>query len=186
MDPKGWPASLRYLSKAQWADNVDKNAKTAAVQELKSFARLQGAVALDPAGRCRHLRIRVIEEQGHPAFGQRGLFAARNIPPRTFLLEYAGEITLDQCLGSDYVVALNHAVSIDAQRLGNEARFVNDYRGIAVKPNAEFRLFTYGGGTGEARMGIWSGHHNITKGSEILVSYGKAFWKSRTVNKENE
>ena len=30
-------------------------------------------------------------------------------------------------------------LSIDAAKSGNEARFINDYRGVADRPNAEFR-----------------------------------------------
>lgn len=61
--------------------------------------------------------------------------------------------------------------------MGNEARFVNDYRGIANKPNALFiEVKTT---TGEMRMSVWSGSEPIPKGKEILVSYGKAWWRAR-------
>jgi len=62
--------------------------------------------------------------------------------------------------------------------MGNEARFVNDYRGISGKANAVF----LDGRTsfGELKMSIWSSSGEIKKGEEILVSYGKSWWQSRS------
>ena len=93
---------------------------------------------------------------------------------------------------SDYDIALDReaGVSVDAARMGNEARFVNDYRGIRDEgPNAEFRdcwvgrekcvgVFVLGAG--------WSGKRSkgIPKGEEILVSYGRGFWRERASDAE--
>jgi len=69
-------------------------------------------------------------------------------------------------------------VGVDAGAMGNEARFINDYRGIRSKPNAVFvesRTLQ-----GELRMSIWSSTDPIQKGDEILVSYGKSWWRART------
>lgn len=77
--------------------------------------------------------------------------------------------------------------------MGNEARFVNDYRGIRGEgPNAEFREVLFG--SGERGMGVWvmgtgkkggKGKAGIKKGEEIVVSYGRGFWKAR-VDEEAE
>ncbi|WWC61852.1 uncharacterized protein I303_104437 [Kwoniella dejecticola CBS 10117] len=89
------------------------------------------------------------------------------------------------------------SIGIDAAHMGNAARFVNDYRGIndSGGPNAEFRLGK--GENGELQMEIWSlplklnkknrGNQvtaaaaatGISKGDEILVSYGKGWWGAR-------
>jgi len=61
--------------------------------------------------------------------------------------------------------------------MGNEARFINDYRGISSKANAIFRDGRTP--TGELTMSIWSANEGIRKGEEILVSYGKSWWRSR-------
>jgi hypothetical protein len=73
--------------------------------------------------------------------------------------------------------ALHVSVGVDAARAGNAARFVNDFRGVAAAPNAEFRLGR--GEGGEARMEVWS-TRRIEKGDEVLVSYGKGWWGART------
>ncbi|WWC89357.1 uncharacterized protein L201_004279 [Kwoniella dendrophila CBS 6074] len=77
------------------------------------------------------------------------------------------------------------SIGIDASKMGNSARFVNDYRGIPgiSKPNAEFRLGK--GENGDLRMEIWSLNEKqidskgIQKGQEILISYGKSWWGAR-------
>lgn len=70
------------------------------------------------------------------------------------------------------------SIGIDARRSGNEARFINDYRGISKRPNAVFcdnRL-----SSGELRMSVWSSVEGVKKGDEILVSYGKSWWRARS------
>lgn len=71
-------------------------------------------------------------------------------------------------------------MGIDARRMGNEARFINDFRGVGVKPNAVFEERRTA--TGELRMGVWSGGDWIKKGDEVLVSYGKMWWHVRSLS----
>ncbi|EXJ92196.1 hypothetical protein A1O3_00746 [Capronia epimyces CBS 606.96] len=96
---------------------------------------------------------------------------------------------------SNYDLSLDRdlGLAIDASRCGNEARFINDYRGIrAAGPNAEFRdcLVQVGPGPGrlEKRIGVFvlspgkaggPRAKGIAKGEEIVVSYGKGFWNAR-------
>lgn len=110
----------------------------------------------------------------HPASGQYGLFASKKIPPRSYLLDYIGEVHCDDRSESDYDLSLHRAegisVGVDASRMGNEARFINDFRGVNPKPNAVFQ--DYRTPDGELRMAVWSSTDPIRKGEEILVSYG--------------
>jgi len=132
--------------------------------------------------------IRNITSPDHPAYNQRGLFASKKIPPRTFILPYYGEIHSDVRPHSDYDLSLFRSsiglgVGVDAAKMGNEARFVNDYRGTSAKrANAEFRE----GWDGDKRMEVWSGSEGIKKGEEILVSYGKGWWQARMGDGEEE
>lgn len=106
--------------------------------------------------------------------GQFGLFAAKKIPQRTHLLDYLGEVHCDDRPSSDYDLSLYRtldglvSVGVDASAMGNEGRFVNDYRGIRTKPNAQFEERRVD--NEELRMGIWTGSEVIKKGEEILVS----------------
>ncbi|PAV21865.1 hypothetical protein PNOK_0182200 [Pyrrhoderma noxium] len=91
--------------------------------------------------------IRRIENPAHPAHGQMGLFAHKKIPSRTFIMDYIGEAHSNERADSDYDLCLYRAqvedgfvnIGIDAAYMGNEARFINDYRGIRTRPNAIFK-----------------------------------------------
>jgi len=96
----------------------------------------------------------------------------------------AGEIHSDERPESDYDLSLHRfqtgeSVGVDSRLMGNEARFMNDFRGVADKPNAVFVDYRMKD-TGELRMGVWS-NRVIKKNEEIVCSYGKGFWKSRSV-----
>lgn len=107
---------------------------------------------------------------------------------------------------SDYDLCLDRelAIGVDAGRMGNEARFVNDFRGVAERPNVEFAVRRVPGGVGnsgrgqtkegigggegegeegqekgEVRMALCVGPRDVKKGDELLVSYGKGFWNGR-------
>lgn len=116
--------------------------------------------------------------------------------------------TKDPHANSNYDLSLDRdqGIGIDADKSGTEARFINDYRGVAGAPSAEFREI-WDGNRGERGMGVFvlregkssgkskgkgkgdgkgkgkvDGGKNgkgIKKGEEILVSYGRGFWGAR-------
>lgn len=110
------------------------------------------------------------------------------------------KIKPDPHANSNYDLSLDRelGIGIDADKCGSEARFINDYRGVAGAPNAEFREI-WDGNRGEKGMGVFvlregkggKGKHGkgkgdggnigkgIKKGEEILVSYGRGFWGAR-------
>ncbi|KAM0272534.1 hypothetical protein ACHAQH_008694 [Verticillium albo-atrum] len=138
------------------------------------------------------VKITPINDASHPADGQSGLFATRALKPGAFVLLYLGTVHGERAPGeeeSDYDLWLDRdeGVAVDAAGGGNEARFVNDYRGVAAKPNAEFRE-VWSRRFGERCMGVFvlpalgrgqPGKGGVGKGQEILVSYGKGFWSAR-------
>ena len=98
------------------------------------------------------------------------------------LIYITGEVHCDDRPDSNYDLSLCRLsdsinVGIDANTVGNQARFINDYRGIASKPNAVF--LDGRAPSGELCMSIWSSTQEIKKGEEIVVSYGKSWWRSR-------
>ena len=109
----------------------------------------------------------------------KGLFAKQLIEKGTCIVEYKGRITTwkDVLAGkhfNGYVYFINRNHVIDAMRRKTAlARYANDARGHSktkgVSNNAEFvvenkRVFIYA-------------KKDILKGEEILVSYGKEYWK---------
>ncbi|KAI9444765.1 hypothetical protein H4582DRAFT_845407 [Lactarius indigo] len=177
--PKNWPTDVLYLNTPCFHPSISDNA----------LLFLRGGSSkptpLPPAPHSLGV-IRPITDRSHPAHGQHGLFAARKIPPRTLIVEYIGEVHSDERPTSDYDVSLyrfsgnGESIGVDASSMGNEARFVNDYRGIRPKPNAGFADRRSTGG--DFRMGILSLADGIRKGDEIVVSYGKGWWTARSLS----
>lgn len=171
--PPHWPKHISYLFAPAYASSLPPHVLTQ--------IRTGHPVPPSSCGRSVAVVIRLIAAQDHPAVGQHGLFAARIIPPHTHICDYLGEVHCED-RQSDYDLSLLRTqdgihVGIDASQMGNEGRFVNDYRGVQARPNAVFKDARTA--TGELRMAIWSGSSKIRKGEEILVSYGKSWWKAR-------
>eukprot|EP00842_Homolaphlyctis_polyrhiza_P006282 jgi/Hompol1/6655/HPOL_001217-RA len=189
--PKGWPDNVRYMDRLEWAkecpqdwirqctvfsNTSDTNSASAAALSVIPTLRIETPIH----GASKLVKISLVTDKSHPAFGQRCLLAASTLPPNSHIINYIGIVrpasTASQT--SDYILGFVGDLSIDAEQAGNEARFFNDYRGIGERPNAEFRLFR-DARTGAVMMGIWTGKDRIKKGTEILINYGKAFWKAR-------
>jgi hypothetical protein len=176
--PPSWPdaKAVKYIRNPSYHSSVPAHV----VAFLKGSSRL--AQRAQPGSSTRSfVVVRPIRSPSHPACGQYGLFATRKIPPRTHLLDYIGEVHCE-VRDSDYDISLYRSqdgvnVGIDACTMGNEARFTNDYRGICDEPNAVF--IDRRTETGELRISIWSGTRGIKKGDEVLVSYGKSWWRAR-------
>ncbi|KAI1434233.1 hypothetical protein GGR50DRAFT_663543, partial [Xylaria sp. CBS 124048] len=198
--PKNWPSSVPYLSQPSFAPHLTKTQRDSL--KIRPADLIETIPANFPKGPCSLVRITPINNPSHPANGQAGLFAVRHLEPGTFILPYYGlvhsslpphSLAHDK---SDYDLWLNKDanVAVDAAKAGNEARFVNDYRGVGERPNAEFRqcwdirsgqqcmaVFVLPAGKNSSGKGGASG---IAKGTEILVSYGKGFWSKRREEQE--
>jgi hypothetical protein len=191
--PKNWPSTLPYLLQPSYSPHLTKSQ----LEALKT--RTSDLTDEVPAqlqrGPSAVAKISPITTASHPAYPQAGLFAARNLPARSFILPYYGVIHSSlpphsaAHESSDYDLWLDResGVAVDAEKAGNEARFVNDYRGVKERPNAEFRE-VWDPRRGERCMAVFvlpagkdarKGDVGIRKGEEILVSYGKGFWGKR-------
>jgi SET domain-containing protein len=188
--PKGWPEDTVYLAKHIYSKTLSPEALQALHQKPESEQLISLSTGLTS------VRISPIKNADHPANGQYGLFAAQNLSPGSFILCYHGFVhgDADTDPTSDYDLCLDRdlSIGIDAAKMGNEARFINDYRGInPTGPNAEFKevWVDVGRGLAEKRMAVFvlpagkSGKRRkgIQKGAEILLSYGKGFWKERQI-----
>jgi hypothetical protein len=197
--PKAWPESVTYLSSPVYSKNVER--RLLYVEKGSKEASELTVISAKAQTPCQLVRIKPISNPSHPANGQCGLFATQNLLPGAFIIAYLGYVhdSTDTDPASDYDLRLNAEleIAVDASRMGNETRFINDYRGVSdTGPNAEFRdvLVDLGNGVLEKRTGVFvlsagkakSGKRakGIAKGEEILLSYGKGFWQGR--KKEGE
>lgn len=193
--PVNWPEDIEYLRQPKVSPNVPDvvlkilNRPTAATA---TFTRFSADALPFP-----HPDVRIVplNDPEHPANGQYGLAANKHFFPGNFILPYIGRLHTndkkDTDPDSDYDISVDRdlGLSQDASKSGNEARFINDYRGIAERPNAEFRDIWVQ--TAEKKWERWIGifvvtpgksamrKNGIRPGEEILVSYGKGFWKDR-------
>ncbi|WVN88265.1 uncharacterized protein L203_103466 [Cryptococcus depauperatus CBS 7841] len=196
--PSSWPQSVIFLVKPRLAQTFPSSLLSHLAPSLSTFAP-------KPTKHPSSVQIKRIAEPSHPAYGQFGLFARQKIKENELVIPYLGVIyasfipedgnkpIADEHAESDYDLSLlrlsaadennpfwgqHVSIGVDAAQAGNAARFVNDYRGIKTSgPNAEFRVGR--GEQGELRMEIWSLKRGISKGEEILVSYGKGWWGAR-------
>lgn len=193
--PVNWPSDIEYLRQPQVSPAVSAVAlKLLNTPTSATAAHARLAISSIPFPNP-HVRITPVHDPQHPANGQAGLYALKHLAPDTLILPYIGRLHTnndqDTDPSSSYDISLDRdlGLALDAAKAGNEARFVNDYRGIAEKPNAEFRdcwiqmadkrwerwiaIFVLSAGkAGKRKQGI-------RPGDEILVSYGKGFWTER-------
>lgn len=195
--PKNWAEGFPYLASPAYSPSLSK-AQLQSLRTKPAHATTEGDAREIPRdlkpGPCPNVKITPISDTRHPANGQSGLFANRPLAPGSLILPYLGEVHpagSSAHSSSDYDLWLDRGgdVAVDAARMGNEARFVNDYRGVpgAVRPNAEF-CEAWDARRGEKGMAVFvlpAGKKDkakavgIAKGQEILVSYGKGFWGKR-------
>lgn len=197
--PKSWPPNIVYLT-APLLSPLLKPEQLTRLQclEAESVRNINVETTSYP---CSLVQITSITDPKHPAFGQHGLHASQHLPPDTFILSYLGFVhgNEDSDETSDYDISLDREldVAVDASSMGNEARFINDYRGVRPEgANAEFRdcWISNGNGLLEKRIGVYvltagkSGKRakGIAKDAEILVSYGKGFWSNRLATSDHE
>ena len=62
---------------------------------------------------------------------------------------------------------------IDGQNIANEMSFVNDYRGVALRPNVHMQPIVH---KGRCHFGYVT-VKDIQKDEELLTDYGEMFWE---------
>ena len=159
-----WPAEVRYTNNYHWGEDVPP--------ELRAQYR-PARVRQRAARPCRRTFSARITEPSHPAVGENGLFAAIDLPCGAWVIDYVGAITLgaNEDRSSDYVCDFGEKseLALDAKTVGNEARFVNDYRNTGKRASVEFRLRR--DALGEMRQGVFvCAKEGVTKGEELLIS----------------
>ncbi|KAH8916561.1 hypothetical protein BT69DRAFT_1228279 [Atractiella rhizophila] len=200
--PKNYPSNLRFHPTP-----LPSNRVSLSLLYMSTYCTPLPPSSVIPTASL--VSILPIDSPSHPANGQRGLFARRKLEKGTQIVDYSGVVHLeaesdpaseyDICIDSFFVPDSSEEIgevegtweriSIDAQNGGNEARFVNDYRGVpgVERPNCEFRIREVDAdNANHGTMGkmkrmcvVVCKKEGIKKGEELLVSYGKGFWRGR-------
>ncbi len=194
--PKGWPQRATYAQEPVAPEMnlaILRDFLTAEnPNDLHKTSPLIASASVHP-----HLHIKKIEDPLHPLSRQKtlkghanyGVFASANIPSRTEIGEYVGEIYLyfaspEQSVQTVFAKlpfseyrwmfkAQNVFVAIDGQNVANEMSLVNDYRGIALEPNVHMQTILHKGRCYFGYVTV----REIQKGEELLTDYGEMFWE---------
>lgn len=148
--PKNWPTEIEYINFMHYKKGVVK----------KPF--------------IRNVKIKLIDDINHILNGEYGLFAENKIEKFDVLGEYTGVITSN---GGRYVAGFKglektNNYGVDAQKAGNELRFINDYRNINDKPNTILKNTFI-----DRRPKILVvALDNIEPDQEILLDYGEGYY----------
>eukprot|EP00986_Skeletonema_menzelii_P020137 scaffold30338_cov148-Skeletonema_menzelii.AAC.3 len=178
-----WPADVMFSNNYDWESSVPADLKEKYCPSNKIRQRTNYF--------SRNVYFKRITDKDHPAYGEFGLYCAlAHAKPGQWLLDYVGRVTLgeDQNKKSDYVSDFGEhsELACDANVWGNEARFLNDFRNTGQYPNVEFNFRR--DKNGEFRQGVYvkevkeakeKGFDGIKQDEELLVSYGKSYWRSR-------
>jgi len=168
--PHGWPREVLFCS-LPLQEGFQANQRL-----LKTYCRLSECMA--------GVAIKQVDP-GHPLSGtshDRGLFATSNVRRGATLGSYAGVIrnagtprmycdtegAYDIHLDTSCLPCYSGDLVLDAKEVGNESRFINDYRNIAAARNVRFMTIA------DARKGVWVdviATRPIIAGEEILVDY---------------
>lgn len=229
--PPNWPAEIEYLSSSCLPSSQLPHAIALTLCTAPSTSspfhpvqlRKRNLVAIVPiTPKTPFVPAYGSSLDHHPAQGQCGLFARCDLEPDTLIVPYLGRAHLsvppDQDDESQYDASISVSppasaqegendgevvrCGIDATHCGNEARFVNDYRGILKRPNVFFKEVerpfprekkaqlsgATSGEEGQQRplprkikgLAIFTGAHPIKAGTELCVSYGKGWWAARS------
>ena len=173
-----WPASVTFLADYVWSQDVRPELLTLYAGSRASRRDDRAYDAPRPLP-CPLVRVRAITDPAHPACGQFGLYAAQALQHGQHVLDYLGVVSEVEDRTSDYVVDFGEhsELALDALSMGNEGRFVNDYRNTGRHANVEFRIRR--GERGELRQGVYVCAKQVREGEELLISYGRNYWKSR-------
>ena len=148
--PTTWPTNMPFLSTVHVGNSVSPSQydlfHPQNVPDPDAAYTIPSQCAFSPTSNPL-ITISPITSPSHPACGQSGLFAAKLLPPGTHILDYTGLLhscPIASCAKSDYDLAFldrDASLAIDGAGMGNEARFINDYHGVAPSPNAVFEEY---------------------------------------------
>ncbi|KAK1227020.1 hypothetical protein PQX77_009982 [Marasmius sp. AFHP31] len=154
------------------------------------------------SGLCKNVSIqRGLKKEVEVREGVWGLgcFVLEPVAEDEFILEYVGELlyeetvltrervlfrrslgitdnTLSSAISThrhrNYVFTLNETLSIDAERAGNESRYIN-HDGVRPNCRAGIKLVN-----GEHRIGLYA-NWDLEPGTELLLDYGPDYFKDK-------
>ena len=121
-------------------------------------------------------------KQSKVAEAGKGLFAEKEFKKGETIALYTGDwVAVDDEAGGAYALQVSKTKIIDAARTNaGPGRWANDPRGTGRRANAELRY------SAKNKVGSVAAKQKIKKGDEVLVSYGRQYWKDKKKQEEEE
>ncbi|KAK3262191.1 hypothetical protein CYMTET_28938 [Cymbomonas tetramitiformis] len=185
--PPSWPSGTGcfYSSWCVWGNpksRAERERRRAFPPRFLDGVEIRPLHAQHPIATMRAMRAAAAGAMSDPAKAQYGLYAARSWEAGKRIGVYTGMVRRAQSAVEQWEYIFEEHVGgaeggvyihVDALRVGNELRFVNDYRNVAPEPNVEFRKELHPD-TGEL---VITAHtlRQVVPGEEILADYGDKF-----------
>ena len=164
---EGWPADVNYTHTPDMSDVSPADKRLLRQDYLPGVA------------------IRRVTDPAHPACGQNGLYATISFSAGDVLGEYTGKV-MPGHWGGEYVTRLWNTGAnsdyfrpgVDADKMGNELRMINDYRSVpgATGPNCKFSRAAIRG----FRAALIVAIRPVAPNEEFLLDYGEVYWQGLT------
>ena len=121
-------------------------------------------------------------KQSKVAEAGKGLFAEKEFKKGETIALYTGDwVAAEDGAGGAYALQVSKTKIIDAARTNaGPGRWANDPRGTGRRANAELRY------SAKNKVGSVAAKQKIKKGDEVLVSYGRQYWKDKKKQEEEE
>ena len=146
--PKNWPNNIEYTN----------------VQSFQGYKFLKKDIT--PS-----VLVKKINEPNNILHNQFGLFATKKFDEYDIIGQYTGKlVTPDK--GGQYV-SRSENCGIDALNIGNELRFINDYRNVSHSSNVIIKT-TY---IDKKPRVLFVVTKKIEPGEQLLTDYGEGYWK---------
>ena len=147
--PKNWPNNIIYTN----------------IQSFQDYKNLKKDIT--PG-----VLVKQINDPTNILHNQFGLFATKYFDEYDVIGQYTGKLVTPNKTGR--YVAYSENCGIDANNIGNELRFINDYRNIAPTMNVVFKT-TY---IDKKPRVLFVVTRNIQEGEQLLTDYGEGYWKA--------
>ncbi len=170
-------AQRNNLSVVNWPTNTLYMPKLLHEDELRAWhAGTLELPLLNPPTLAQFVEVQRIRDSTHPAYPGFGIFATQDIAAGTEIGQYTG-LKRPKSRTNDseslYIAALTPETDVDAERTGNEIRFINDYRNTGQTPSVEYIRYRR---SHTVFLGVKT-TREVRRGEELLIDYGEQYWK---------
>ena len=146
--PRNWPENIKYTN----------------IQSFQGYKNLKKDIICG-------VKVEKINDPSNILYNQFGLFATKKFNEYDIIGQYTGKLVSPDKEGK--YVSASEDCCIDAINMGNELRFINDYRNISLSSNVIIKT-TY---IDKKPRVLFVVTKKIEPGEQLLTDYGEGYWQ---------